>query len=308
VNPSIDRIQISVRDMAASVALFRDVLEMTVVGEGPVDGAGFQRLWGLPAGTAATAVYLRNDEQSTAIELLEVTPHSGRCIREGAKLFDHGLFDIAFRTKHLDVAYEELTAKGYTFQSAPIVYTADWANVTVREVIMNGPDQMPIALIERLSAPLPVIEGRFGTMVDVAQFVPAMDACQRFYADVLGYTSVFDRTLPDGLIDGVVGLPPGTRSRLNLMFQTGTKTPAVEMIECAGLGRALAAGVGPTRYGLFAMAMETADLLELLGRIGAAGFAVLSGPTEIQHALHGRMTAAAVRGPNQELIEFFSRL
>jgi len=306
VKNGIDRIKISVSDMAASVAFFRETLDMSLVGEQTLDAAPFQRLWQLPAGTTARAAYLRNDEQSTAIELLDVQPHSGRYIREGAKMYDYGLVDIAFRAKGLDAIYDDLRKQGCRFLSAPVVYTADWARVTVSEAIMIGPDQMPVALIERLSEPKPVIRNRFGTMVDVAQYVHSMEACAPFYTDILGYSSVFDKVLPDGLIDEVVGLPPGSKSRLNLMYQPETKTPAVELIHSSSPGRSLAPVIGPTSYGLFALAFETADLPGLLARVTAAGFTVLSGPVEMDMCLHGRITAATVRGPNQVLLEFFS--
>jgi catechol 2,3-dioxygenase-like lactoylglutathione lyase family enzyme len=166
---------------------------------------------------------------------------------------------------------------------------------------------MPVALIERLSEPRPFIRNHFGTMVDVAQYVESMEACAPFYTGVLGYTSVFDQPLPDGLIDEVVGLPPGSKSRLNLMYQPDTKTPAVELIQCSSPARSLAPVVGPTSYGLFALAFETADLPGLLAGVTAAGFTVLSGPVEMEVGLHGRITAATVRGPNDVLIEFFSR-
>jgi catechol 2,3-dioxygenase-like lactoylglutathione lyase family enzyme len=307
VKNGIDRIKISVSNMAASVAFFRDTLEMTVVAESAIDAAAFPLLWGLPPGTTARAVYLRNDEQSTAIELFEVTPNSGRAIRSGARMYDYGILDVAFRVKNLAGLYDELTAKGMRFNSAPVVYTADWANVTVAEAIMIGPDEMPVALIERLSEPRPFIRNRFGTMVDVAQYVERMEDCAPFYTDILGYTSVFDQPLPDGLIDPVVGLPPGSRSHLNLMYQPETQTPAVELIQSSAPGRQLAPVIGPLNVGLFALSFETADLGLLLARISEAGHQVLAGPVEMETALHGRVRAATVRGPNHVLLEFFSR-
>lgn len=307
VKNGIDRIKISVRDMAESVAFFRDTIEMTVVSESALEPEPFRQLWGLPPGTSARATCLKNDEQSTMVELIEVSPNSGRFIRDGARTYDHGLLDIAFRAKNLVAIYEDLKQQGYRFVSAPAVYTADWAKVTVAEVIVIGPNQMPVALIERLSEPKPVIRNRFGTMVDVAQYVPSMEACAPFYTDILGYTSVFDAELPPGLIDEVVALPPGSSSRLNLMYQTHTKTPAVELISTNAPGRNLGPVVHPLNYGLFSMSFETADLEELLGKVTAGGHPVLAGPIEYEAPVHGRVSAAIVRGPNDELIELFAR-
>jgi catechol 2,3-dioxygenase-like lactoylglutathione lyase family enzyme len=306
VKNGIDRIKISVRDMAESVAFFRDTMEMTVASEGPLEAAPFRTLWGLPAGTTAKAACLRNEEQSTQIELIQVTPNTGRDIRDGARTYDHGLFDIAFRTKDLVGIYEQMRSQGWQFVSAPCVYTADWATVTVAEVILIGPNRMPVALIERLSEPKPFIRNRFGTMVDVAQYVPSMEACAPFYTDICGYTSVFDAELPPGLIDEVVSLPPGSVSRLNLMYQTHTKTPAVELIRSSAPGRSLADVVHPSNAGLFAMTFETADLHALVARVTAAGYRVVGGPVPYESPAHGRVTAAVVRGPNDVLLEFFS--
>jgi len=307
VKNGIDRIKISVSDMPASVAFFRDMLEMNVVGAERLNAPAFQRLWNLPKGTTASAVYLRNDEQSTAIELLEVRPNSGHTIRDGARMYDYGLLDVAFRARGLDIIYHDLQRRGVRFQSPPVVYTADWANVTVSEAIMIGPDQMPVALIERLSEPKPFIRNRFGTMVDVAQYVEDMDSCNPFYTDILGYKSVFDRELPEGMIDEIVGLPPGSRSRLNLMYQLETKTPAVELIHCSSPGRSLAPVIGPASYGLFSMSFATANLGGLLDAVKQAGFPVIGGPSEAACLLHGPITAATVRGPNGVLLEFFCR-
>jgi catechol 2,3-dioxygenase-like lactoylglutathione lyase family enzyme len=306
VKNGIDRIKISVRDMAESVAFFRDTIEMTVVGDTRLEPEAFRTLWGLPPGTTARAVYLKNDEQSTLIELIEVSPNSGRYIRDGARTYDHGLLDIAFRAKDLVAIYESLTRQGYRFLSPPCVYTANWAKVTVAEVILIGPNRMPVAFIERLSEPKPFIKHRFGTMVDVAQYVPEMEACAPFYTDILGYTSVFDSELPPGLIDEVVALPPGCRSRLNLMYQMPSKTPAVELIACTAAGKSLAPVVHPASYGLFALTFETVDLGALLERVTQAGYDVLAGPVEYDSVIHGRITAATVRGPNDVLLEFFN--
>ena len=306
VTKGIDRIKISVRDMEESLTFFRDTMEMSLVREAKLDAAPFGELWDDPSITSVRAAWLGNDEQTTLIELVQVSPHSGRFTREEARPYDFGLFDVAFRAKDIDSVYSNLKGRGYEFLSAPVTYTADWVNLTVKEVILVGPNRMPIALIERLSGEKPVIHGRFGTMVDAAQFVPEMEEAIRFYTEVLGYTCFFDKPLAEGLVDELLQLPPGTKSRMALLVQGGTQTPAVELVQTSAPAQSLSGVTGPSRYGLFALSFESSDLTALLARIRETGYGTV-GPVELETGVHGRVQAAVARGPNQVLWEFFEK-
>lgn len=307
VKNGIDRIKISVSDLAASKSFFCDLMEMKVAEECELEPAAMHTLWNLPAETSARAVYLKNDEQPTAIELIQFEPNTGQNIRSDAAVWDLGLFDVAFRAQGIDEIYADLKEQGWGFLSEPMVYTADWANVTVKEVILIGPDQMPIALIERLSEPRPFIRNRFGTLVDAAQFVEDIPAVSAFYTDILGYTSVFDRDLPDGLIDPVLGLPPGTHSRMAFLLQPETNTPAVELIKTSAPCKSLASMIEPANFGLFSLAFETDNLDGLQKKIDTAGFSISGGPTSTNTGLHGPIRSMVVQGPNGALLEFFQK-
>ena len=307
VKNGIDRIKVSVRDLDETVTFFRDTMEMSVVAELQLDAPSMQQLWDLPAGTSAKAAYLKNDEQPTLLELIQFEPNSGLNIRADARIYDLGLFDVAFRAKDIDSIYEDLKQKGVEFVSQPVVYTADWANVKVKEVILIGPDQMPVALIERLSEPIPVIKGRFGTMVDSAQFVADVDRVSKFYTDILGYTSVFDKDLPEGLIDEVLKLPSGTRSRMAFLLKMDTNTPAVELIRTSAPAKSLANIIRPTNLGLFGWALEVDELAAFKAKVEADGYRVTAGPIEMEIGVHGRIKAVTVEGPNRMLLEFFEK-
>ena len=239
------------------------------------------------------------------LELIQFEPNSGEAIRAGAKAYDLGMFDVAVRAKNIDEVYDDLKQQGFEFISPPVVYTADWANVKVKEVIIIGPDQMPVAFIERLSEPIPVIKGRFGTMVDSAQIVKNIDNVSPFYTDILGYTSVFDKDLPDGLIDEVLDLPQGTHSRMAFLLQLETNTPAIELIHCSAPGSDLSDRIKPTNPGLFSLAFQTDDLDALTGKIQSAGYRIIAGPIEMETGIHGKIKTVIVEGPNRALLEFF---
>lgn len=306
IEGGLARMAVSVHDLDATVDFFRDVLEMELAGRAELDAAAFGRLWHLPRCTRVRAAWLANRRQSTCIELLEVVPNSGRSLRAGAHSCDFGLFDVAVRAADIDAVYGDLRARGWKFLSAPVTYEADWVNLTVKEVILIGPELMPIALIERLTGDKPLIRGRFGDMVDTAQFVSDMEKALAFYTGVLGYEVFFDRELRPGLIDEVVALAPGARVRMALLVRRGSATPAVELIHCSASTRSLAVEAGPDRFGLFALAFAVADLDALLARVGAAGYRVWSGPLATTDAAGTPVRAAVVRGPDDVLLEFFT--
>ena len=102
VKRGIDRICISVGDMEESLAFFRDHAGMNVCADLELNPESIQKLWDLPEGTTARAVGLTKDGQPSVLELIEFRPNSGKCIRNGASIFDYCIYDIAFMVKDLD--------------------------------------------------------------------------------------------------------------------------------------------------------------------------------------------------------------
>ncbi len=102
IDKGIDRIKISVWDMAESLAFFVDLLETKLVAEAELDAAAVGSLWALDWVDRTHAACLQNAVQSTMIERLNVGPNTGRFIRRGAKNFNRGLFEVAFRVKGVD--------------------------------------------------------------------------------------------------------------------------------------------------------------------------------------------------------------
>ena len=119
IKNGIARILIGVDDLNESVEFYRDILQMSVVGEYAITPRAIEQLWNLPPETTGQAVCLKNDEQTTLLELIEFKPHSGKFIRTAGNTTDYGLFTIAFRAKNVDAAYESLKQKGYQFICPP---------------------------------------------------------------------------------------------------------------------------------------------------------------------------------------------
>jgi len=148
----MDRVSISVSSLEDSLAFYRDWIRMEVVAEQILEMDKIQQLWNLPGETEAKAVFLKDEVQSTLLELIEFTPKTGRTIREGAKQWDYGLYDIAFFVKDIAACYRDLTEKGFAFVSPPVQYQPNWVPHAVKEAILIGPDNVPIAHIERMTS------------------------------------------------------------------------------------------------------------------------------------------------------------
>ena len=302
----ISHILISVQNMEESLSFFRDVIGMCVVSKHSLDSDMIQKLWNLPQGTRGEAAFLKNEEQETIICLIKFFPTSKRPIREYANIYDYGLFDIAFRVKNIDVIYNNFKNEGYRFLSNPVIYTAEWAKVTVKEVIMIGPNEMPIAFIERLSDPKPIIKGNFGVIVDSAQFVEDIDSISPFYSEILGLKKTFDAWLPRGLINEVLAFPPEIDSRMAFFIKPESKSPAVELIQCTIKGSYLDAR--PPNIGLFALSWEVESISNIIKIIKNNSYPPPGPSIEIKFGPHGRIRIVTAKGPNKVLFQFFEKI
>ena len=305
IKNGVERILISVSDLNESVEFYQDILQMSVVAEYSLDSNTIQQLWNLPPQTTARAVCLKNYEQTTLLELIEFQPQSERFIRSGGNTTDYGLFTIAFRAKNVDAAYENLKQKGYQFICPPITYTPSWVPVTVKEAIIVAPNETAIALIERVSEPIPEIKGDFGIMLDTSQVVSDIEEVTKFYVDILGLNKVFDQVLPIGMIDNILNLPEGTESRMAFVNQTGSNNAALEFIQCSVKGKSLADVAKPPYLGLFAIAFAVDNLTALMQKLQDNNIKILSEPVEMSISERDQTKAIMIKAPNGVNLQFF---
>ena len=307
VTKGMDRVFISVSNLEDSLTFYRDWIGMKVAAEQTLEPADIQQLWNLPGGTEARAVFLKDGLQSTLVELIEFTPNSGRIIREGAKPWDYGLYDIAFLVKDVAACYRDLTEKGFAFVSPPIQYKPNWVSYSVKEAILIGPDNVPIAHIERMTSEEYEPQDNYIRLGDSAQIVDNMSDVVKFYGDILGLDLLGELTLPEGLVDDVLAIPPGTRVKMAFFNKKGENALMVEFIQLSMKGKSLASIARPPNLGLFMISFEVDNLSSLMETFQKEGIAIISGPVELQTKLHGKMRAITVEGPSGTMIELFER-
>lgn len=307
ITSGIERILISVRDMDESLAFYRDWVGMKVVADQTLDSKKIQQLWNLGSETKARAVFLKNEEQTTMLELIEFQPHSGRAIREGANSWDFGIYDIAFMVKDLEKTYRDLMEKGFSFVSPPVPYSPEWVPFDVKETVLMGPNEMPIAHIEVVGPQKPDLKGDYGRIVDSAQIVEDIDEVIRFYRDILGLTLQGDYKLPPGLVDDVLTLPSGTDSRIAFFNKEGSEGPLVEFLEFSLKGKSLASVAKPPNLGIFMISFETDDISGLIEKFKEENIKIISGTVEMESGPEGEIKAITVEGPSKVMVEFLEK-
>lgn len=300
----IKRICVCSSDLDKSLSFFTNEMGLKNMCSGSFGKKEVKALYGLENSEAKYAM-LKNNEQPTLLQLLTFTNAPAKPIREGRPSWDYGYYDIAFRAKDNSAEYDHFTAAGFAFYCPPTRYVADWINLDVLEAVLKGPDQMPMALIERLKEPIPKFPGRFSIFTDCAITVENGDVSDRFYTEVLGMKKIFDQMLPDGLVDDIVGVPHGTHTRM-LMY-SGGNTPITECLEYSLKGRSMCDVASPGNVGIFAVAYETDDLTQLLRTADKNGFKTAREPVELTMAPYGEVKQATIYGPGNILVEVFQK-
>lgn len=303
-NKGIERICMSVRDLQSTKAFFVDLMELTPVCEGTLDKDAVKALYGMDA--SAKYTMLKNDVQTTMIELLEFDPKPTRTSREGYHCWDYGYYDVAFRCQDNDQAYEKFTALGYEFACPPYRYVTSWSNAEVLEAVMIGPDDIPLALMGK-TASTPEFEGMFRNFPDSVLIVESIEEADRYYVDTLGLLKVFDMVLEDGLVEPIFGIEPGAQVHMTMYMGSGA-TPIVEIIsfeKIPGVSMTAEGASVPANAGTFATCYEVENIEEALKKHEENGFAATSGIVEMELEPYGKIRSAMVSGPSQAMAELF---
>lgn len=303
----MDSVFTSVSNLEDALAFYRDIVGMKVVADETLEADQIQQLWNLSRGTEARAVFLKIEQCSTLVEVIEFRPNSGRVIKQGAEALYYGLYDIAFRVSSMDAIYRDLVEKGFKFLTPPIQYQPVFTPFPVKQVFFLGPGNAPHTLMERMTSQEQESQGYFTGLVDSAQIVENMDDAIKFYVDILGLDLMTQATVPEGLLEELLELPPGTRLKLAFINRKDTNALQAEILQLSVKGKSLAAIARPPNLGLFMMSFEVDALSSLMETFNREGIAILSGPVELQTKVHGKMRAITVEAPGGTMIELFER-
>ncbi len=223
---------IGVADIDTSLAFYRDVIGMTASEVVDWSGDGFAALWHLPAGAGArTAFCHAGDDPVGRVLLVEFDAPDRSLVRENAERRSYGLFNLNFYTPDIHASHADLSARGYDFWSAPVEHAFTPEVGTPVEVIFEGPDAVPINLVELkggepgsrigemrayMAAYGHTAQG-YSPVVTTAHCVYSREAGVAFYGDVLGMSVFIDEELFSDEANHFLNIPAGARTHVTFV-------------------------------------------------------------------------------------------
>jgi catechol 2,3-dioxygenase-like lactoylglutathione lyase family enzyme len=307
-----DEAVLIVRSPEPHLACWRDAGGWVLQHQGAVD-ARLLRGWGLPQASGREWRLGHRNGSVGHVRLMQLAnagPQSD--MRADDQCWDSGgIFDLNVRVRDVAAAAEALHALHWHGASPPIRW--DFGGRVVKEWLTRGPDNVRLALIERIEPPLPEAEqpAGFGPVFNSSQIVRDMDAALHFYCDVLGFQrAVSFQTGPLPPAANVMGLPPGLATQagldLHILHPKGVMEGSVELVSVTGAGGLdLSDTAVLPNFGMALLRLPVRGLGLLAAHLHRTGWPLAMPPTQVSLAPHGVVDLLAVRSPEGAWLEFY---
>ena len=189
----------------------------------------------------------------------------------------------------------------------------DFGGLIVKEWLTRGPDNVRLALIERIEPPLPGADQPvgLGPVFNSSQIVRDMDAALDFYCRVLGFQrAVSFQTGPLPPAANVMGLPPGLAAQasidLHILHPKGVMEGSVEIVSVNGAGGLdLSDTARLPNFGMALLRLPVRGLSLLADHLRRQGWPLAMPLTQVTLAPHGVVDLLAVRSPEGARLEFY---
>lgn len=335
----IHSVTIATSDMATAHHFYGDLLGMEVIAEFEMPGRVIDQLWQVPAGISARGLLLQKfrhlshegETEKTPVEtgllrLIEFQPVS-EPMRNGARPWDYGFFDINFHVRDIEACYRQLTEAGFKAVSEPLLFRLPGPRpVAFQEVHIHAPDGVVVVLVEEVAEESsaggtvanekavaddrrPARSGfEYSEARTLGIVVPDARQALGFWRDLLGLRVVFDVELGGQELEQMLGLPEGTSFRMVLLRPPrGMTRPA--LLEFHGLeGRDIRRRAKPPHTGLLQISFRVDAQHELYRKLQASDVEILCPPTELQWAPLMSTRVMTALSPEGILLEFLEEL
>lgn len=219
-----------------------------------------------------------------------------------------GLFSLMTRSNNADGVYQSALAAGWTAINAPV--SLDFGGVTLANVILRGPDNLHIAVYERLKPRLPEAADlqKLRRPFNAMQVVRDLAVARNFYVDTLGFEVIAEgrfKAPPEAPSNfGIPSSLTATSALDYLILGPSAKGPTqIEVVSFAGLnGRAKSVSESTT-LGLVALRFPVRSLSDLTSRLRHTGYPQESATGAMPP--FGVVRMVRIRSPEGATLEFF---
>jgi len=305
---ALREIALGARDVPDRLRFLSAAFGLSAERSGFVDPGSAKALWGLD-GPLEAAVAGRVDAPEGP--RLRLVAASGAPARADGRLSSPGPIGFGVTTRGIQAVHARVASLGVRFLSPPVRLTPGSAGPTgpIRwETFGQAPDGELVVLIERVNAPQPygVISEADGTSAPLhASFVVSdLDACSRFMRELLLHETLIRDRGEGEVFEQVMGTPPGTRFRFEMLQRSGASAGRIIFIEFERRSEETPATAPPAR-GVQALRYDVGDLDEVLARVSAAGGRLVRGPLAVRSELLGSGRVACVSPPFGTLVELW---
>ena len=307
-----DEALIIVRSPEPHLACWRDVGGWVLQHQGEVD-ARLLRGWGLPQATGREWRLGHPDGSVGHVRLMQLDMAGPQAdMRADDQCWDSGgIFDLNVRVRDVAARSAALHALHWHGASPPIRW--DFGGLIVKEWLTRGPDNVRLALIERIEPPLAETDQPvgFGPVFNSSQIVRDMEAALNFYCGVLGFeraVSFQTGALPSAA--NVMGLPPGLAAQasldLHIVHPKGLKEGSIEIVSVNGAGGLdLSDTVRLPNFGMALLRHPVRGLRVFAEHLVRQGWPLEMPLTRVKLVPHGEVDLLAVRAPEGAWLEFY---
>jgi len=232
-------------------------------------------------------------------------------IRSSSQSWDTGgIYDIDLRTPDLQATFKELQSAGWMAFSDPLSW--QFGKFEVSEVLMKGPDDVVLAIIQRHR---PKLEGfplmkKLSRVFNSSQVVRDMDASKDFYINKLGFKVYMDHVLTGTDEEtNLFGMPQNlyrsiTR-RICILHPEGTNEGSVELIQLDGAqGRDFASHAIPPNLGILLLRFPILNMDAFRDHLVSQDIDIFSDITTLNIPPYGAYKCISIKTPDGALLEF----
>ena len=268
--------------------------------------------WGLSPEANCREIVMHNPgDEIGLLRLLQFEGVQQKVIRSSGQIWDTGgIFDVNIRVKDMANAFKGFQRYGWHAHADPTYF--EFGKFKVEEVLLKGPGEVVIALIQRHAPPLEGFPnmGAFSHIFNSTQIVSDMHTALSFYQKVLGFQIYMEHTgaSPEPGAN-VLGLPYNLADKIQrhvfIVHPQKMNWGSIELLQFEELsGNNHSARAIPPNVGIMTLRFPVHDIHHFYESIVQKGAKVVTPIHRIKMAPYGTVNKFALVTPNGAWLEF----